>query len=45
MSTYKLFFVNFAVFFLENFSETIWYIRLKFLQITEIVILFQYSGI
>ena len=29
----------------ENFSETIWFIGLKFSEITEIVMLFQYSEI
>ena len=32
-------------FFKENFSETIWYIGLKFSEITEIAMLFQYSEI
>ena len=31
--------------FQKNFSETIWYIGLKFLEMTEIVMLFQYSEI
>ena len=31
--------------FQKNFSETIWYIGLKFSEITEIVLFFQYSGI
>ena len=29
----------------ENFSKTIWYIRIKFSEITEIVLLFQYSEV
>ena len=29
----------------ENFSEAIWYIRIKFSEITEIVLLFQYSEV
>ena len=32
-------------FFKENFSETFWYIGLKFSEITEIVMVFQYSEI